>query len=60
MTDLVGIFNAESRKTVSKLTSLRWFLLFEDLQNGEGPLQANKTTKNHQNLNLKQLGNKET
>ena len=60
MTDLGGIFNAESRKPVSKLTSLRWFLLFEDLQNGEGPLQANKTTKKHQNLNLKQLGNKET
>ena len=60
MTDLVGIFNAESRKTVSKLKSLRWFLLFEDLHNGEGPLQANKTTKKHQNLNLKQLGNKET
>ena len=40
MTDLVGIFNAESRKNVSKLTGLRWFLLFEDLQNGEGPLQA--------------------
>ena len=40
MTDLVGIFHAESRKNVSKLTGLRWFVLFEDLQNGEGPLQA--------------------
>ena len=60
MTELVGIFNAESRKTVSKLTGLRWFLLFEDLLNEEGPLQTNKTRKKHQNLNLKQLGNKET
>ena len=60
MTDLVGIFNTESRKTVSKLTGLRWFLLFEDLQNAVEHLQANKTRKKHQNLNLKQLGNKET
>ena len=60
MTDLVGIFNTESRKTVSKLTGLRWFLLFEDLQNAVGPVQANKTRRKHQNLNLKQLGNKET
>ena len=35
MTELVGIFNAESRKTVSKLTGLRWFLLFDVLHNGE-------------------------
>ena len=60
MAGLVGIFYAESRKTVSKLTGLRWFLLFKDLHNEEGPLQANKTRKKHQNLNLKQLGNKET
>ena len=60
MTDLVGIFNTKSWKTVSKLIDLRWFLLFEDLHNGDGPLQANKTRKKHQNLNLKQLGNKET
>ena len=45
MTDLVGIFNAESRKTVSKFTGLRWFHLFDDLQNREGPLQANSTRK---------------
>ena len=60
MTDLAGIFDIENRKTVSKLKGLRWFLVFEDLSNGEGPLQANKTRKKHQNLNLKQLGNKET
>ena len=30
----------------------QWFLLFEDLYNGEGSLQANKTSKK-QNLNLK-------
>ena len=60
MTDLIDIFNAESRKTVSKLTGLRWLLLFEDLHHGEGPLQANGTRRKHQNLNLKQLGNKES
>ena len=60
MTDLVAIFNAESRKTVPKLTGLRWFFLFEDLQNGMAPLQANKTRKKHQNLNVKQQGNKRT
>ena len=27
---------------------------FEDLYNGEGSLQANKTSKKHCNLNLKQ------
>ena len=37
---------------VSKFSGLRWFLLFEDLYNGEGSLQANKTSKK-QNLNLK-------
>ena len=46
MTDLTDIFNADSRKNVSKLSGLRWFLLFEDLYNGEGPLQANKTREN--------------
>ena len=41
-----------------------WFLLFEDLYNGEGSLQGNKLVKNvdqeNQNLNLKQQGNKGT
>ena len=46
VTDLIGIFNADSRKTVSKFSSLRWFFLFEDLYNGEGSLQPNKTSKN--------------
>ena len=54
VTDLIGIFNADSRKGVSKFSGLRWFLLFEDLYNEEGYLQANKTIKKHQNLNLKQ------
>ena len=53
MADLVGIFNADSRKNVSKFSGLRWFFVFEDLYNGEGSLQANKTSKK-QNLNLKQ------
>ena len=30
MRDLIGTFNADSRKNVSKLSGLRWFLLFED------------------------------
>ena len=47
MTDLIDIFNAESRKSVSKFSGLWWFLLFKDLYNGQGPLQANKTSKNH-------------
>ena len=34
--DLIGIFNAENKKGVSKFSGLRWFLLFEDLDNGEG------------------------
>ena len=38
--------NADSRKCFSKFTDLRWFLLFEDLYNGEGSLQANKASKN--------------
>ena len=46
MTDLVGIFNAEGRKADYKFTGLRWFFLFEDVQNGMAPLQANKTRKN--------------
>ena len=47
---------AEKKPMVS---GLRWFILFEDLYNGEGSLQANKTSKKH-NLNLKQHGNKRT
>ena len=31
-----------------------WFLLFEDLYNGQGSLQANKTSKKTLNLDLKQ------
>ena len=38
---------------------LRWFLLFEDLYNGEGSLQTNKTSKK-ENINLKQYGNERT
>ena len=45
MTDLIGFFNADSRKSVSKFSGLWWFLLFEDLYNGEGSLQANETNK---------------
>ena len=33
----------DSRKSVSKFSDLRWFILFEDLYNEEGSLQANKT-----------------
>ena len=36
VTDLIGILNADSRKTVSKFSGLRWFYLFEDLCSGEG------------------------
>ena len=43
--DIIGIFNADSRKTVFKFSGLRWFFLFEDLYNGQGSLQANKTSK---------------
>ena len=46
MADLIGTFNVGSRKNVSKLSSLKWFLLFEDSCNRDGPLQANKTSKN--------------
>ena len=35
VTDLIGIFNADSRKSVSNFSGLRWFLPFEDLYNGE-------------------------
>ena len=53
MTNVIGIFNADSRKSVSKFSGSRWFLLSEDLYIGEGSLQENKTSKK-QNLNLKQ------
>ena len=53
MTDLIGIFNADSRQSVSKFADLRRFLVFEDLYIEDGSLQANKTSKK-QNLNLKQ------
>ena len=33
----------DNRKSVSKFSDLRWFILFEDLYNEEGSLQANKT-----------------
>ena len=46
VTDLIDIFNADSRKGVSKFSCLMWFLLFEDLHDEEGFLQANKTSKN--------------
>ena len=46
MADLIGTFNVDGRKNVSKLSSLKWFLLLEDLCNGDGPLQANKTSEN--------------
>ena len=52
-TNLIGIFNGNSRKIVSKFSGLRCSLVFEDLYNGKGSLQANKTSKK-QNLNLKQ------
>ena len=35
MADLIGFFNADSR-SVSKFSGLMWFLVFEDLYNGEG------------------------
>ena len=59
MTDLLGNFNTDSRKSVSTFSGVRWLLLFVDLYIGQGSLQANKTSKK-QNLNLKQDGNKET
>ena len=57
--DLKSIFNVDSRKNALKFSGLRWFLLFEDLYNGEGSLQENKTSKKH-NLNSNQEGNKGT
>ena len=33
------------RKSIFKFSCLRWSLLFEDLYNGEGSSQANKTSK---------------
>ena len=47
VTDLIGIFNTDSRKTVSKFSGLSSFFLFEDFYNGEGFLQAHKTPKGH-------------
>ena len=38
---------------VSKISGLRWFLVFEDLYNGEGSLQANKTSKRTLEFKLK-------
>ena len=46
-TDLIGISNADSRTSASKFSGLRWFLVFEDLFNGEESLQASKTSKKH-------------
>ena len=56
MTDLISVVvvNANSRKRFSKFSVLRWFFHFEGLYKGEGSLQANKTNKKHQNLNLQQ------
>ena len=38
-------------ESVSKFSGLSWFLLLENVYNGEGSLQANKTS-NKQKLNL--------
>ena len=46
VTDLRSISNAEDRKSISKFSGLRLFLVFEDLCNGEGSLEANETSKN--------------
>ena len=46
VTDVIGIFDADNRKSVSKFSGLWWFLLLEDLYNEEGSLQANETSKN--------------
>ena len=53
VTELIGIFNADSRTSVPKFSGIRWFLLFEDLYNGEGSLQANKTNKKTLEFKLK-------
>ena len=47
VTDLIGIFNPDSRISVSKFSGSKWFLVFEDLYSREGSLQANKTSKKH-------------
>ena len=57
MTDLIGIFNADSRKSVTKFSGLRWFPVFEGLYNGEGSLQANKTSKKTLKFKLKTVSN---
>ena len=50
VTDLIGIFNSDSRKTASKFSDLRWFFFFfEDLYNREGSLQAKQVAKNIRN-----------
>ena len=45
MTDLTGIFIADSRKSVSKFSCLRWFLVFEDLNNGKDLYKQMKLAK---------------
>ena len=47
--DSTGIFIGDSGKSVSKFSDGMWFLLFEDLCNGEEYLQVNKTSKKHWN-----------
>ena len=42
----IGIFNGDSRKSVSTFSGLRKFLVFENLYNEERSLQANKISKN--------------
>ena len=42
MADLIGIFNADSGKSVPKISDLKWFLVFEGLYNGQGSLPGNK------------------
>ena len=41
----MGNFNADNRKSISKFSGSRWFLVCEILCNEEGYLQANKTSK---------------
>ena len=53
MADLIGIFNANSKKTVFKFSGLSWFFLFEDLYNGEGSLQAKKNQRKTLQFKLK-------
>ena len=47
-------------ESVSEFSGLRSFLLFEDLCNREGSLEANKTRKRASEFKLKQEGDKET